>query len=91
MLRTSAPLIGTFYVSGLKVREGWLTNGIELNRKAAIFYPLFARVLLAGSAFTCDGLVNEVRNVVAVSHHAGLWKAKLTRVSGKVKFCAGPV
>ncbi len=24
MLRTSAPLIGTLYVSGLKVREGWL-------------------------------------------------------------------
>ena len=89
MLRTSAPLIGALYVSGLNVREGWLSKGIESNREAAVFCRLYARVLLAGRALACDSLANEIGIAVAVSHHAKLWKPKLTRVSGKVQFSAG--
>ncbi len=48
MLRTPAPLIGTLYVGGLKVREGRLADAVESPGRAAVFYHLFARVLLAG-------------------------------------------
>ena len=84
MLRTPAPLIGALYVSGLNVREGWLSKGIESNREAAVFCRLYARVLLARHALDCDGSAKEVRSHVAVRHHAKLWKPKLVRVSGQV-------
>ena len=90
MLRTSAPLIGALYVSGLNVREGWLLKGIESNREAAVFWHLYARVLLAGHALDCDGSAKDVRSHVAVRHHAKLWKPKLSRVGGKGYLSAGP-
>ena len=31
-----------------------------------------------------DGLANQTRSVVGVSHHAGHWKAQRTLVGGKV-------
>ena len=84
MLRTPAPLIGALYVGGLKVREGWLAEGVESHGSAAVFYHWIARVLLAGRVLACESWANEIESVVAVSHHAKLWKAKLTRVGAKV-------
>ncbi len=91
MLRTSAPLIGALGVDGLNVREGRPTNRTESNRKAAVFWRLFARVLLAGRALVCDGSVKEARHVAVVRHHAKLWNPKLSRVGGKGYLSAGPV
>ena len=72
------------------MREGWLTDAIESLGSAAVFYHLFARVLLAGTASDGDSLANEIESAVAVSHHAKFWKTKLTRASGKVEFSASP-
>ena len=91
MLRTPAPFIGALYVGGLDVREGWLTDAIESPGSTAVFYHLFARVLLAGRALACDSLANTIESAVAVSYHAKLWKPKLSRVSGQVQFCVVPV
>ena len=91
MLRTPAPLSRALYVGGLKVRERWLAEAFESHGSAAVFYRLFARVLLAGRAHVCDSSENEIESVVAVRHHAKLWKAKRSRVGGKVQFSASLV
>ena len=90
MLRTSAPLTSALYVGGLNVREGRLTAAVESPGSAAVFYHLFARVLSAGTALDCESPANEIESAVAVSHHAKLWKPKLTQVSGLVEFSASP-
>ena len=85
MLRTSAPLIGALYVSGLKVSEGWLPDGIESNSEAPVFCCLFARVLLVGCLIRCEGAAIQIRVAVAVSQRATSCKPKLSLVCGQAQ------
>ena len=91
MLRTSAPLIGALYVSGLKGGEGRLTDGTESHECALGIRRLFARVLQAGRHLESDGPAIQVRAAVPVSQHAKPCNPKLSRPGGQALLTAASV
>ena len=91
MLRTPAPLTSALYVSGLKVREGWLAGQSESPRCSPVSLHLFARVLEAGRALGSDGPAIQASYSLLICEHARPCKPKLSQLGGQAPYSATSV